>query len=96
MTISQWAKKNKESVGAFVPTDVTGPNGGRVTFLSFRFFSPASTEWMNQQRAIILLHEAVHQFGMKGDAAFGGSKALSEKIIEGCYPALKGKLGGVG
>jgi hypothetical protein len=34
--------------------------------------------------------------GGKGDAVFGGSKALSEKIIDKCFPVLKGKLGGVG
>lgn len=50
----------------------------------------------SQQRAIMLLHEAVHQVGGKGDALFKGSKALSEKIIQGCFPVLKGKLGGVG
>jgi hypothetical protein len=43
-----------------------------------------------------MLHEAVHQVAGKKDADFGGSKALSDKIIQGCYPVLKGKLGGVG
>jgi hypothetical protein len=43
-----------------------------------------------------LLHEAVHKFTGKNDPVFGGSKALSEKIIEKCYPVLKGKLGGIG
>jgi hypothetical protein len=60
------------------------------------FFNPASMDNVWQQRGIILLHEAVHQLGGKGDALFDGSKSLSEKIIKNCYPILKGKLGGVG
>lgn len=67
-----------------------------MTFLGDYFFNPVTIENMARQRAIILLHEAVHQVGGKGDAIFGSSKALSEKIIEGCFPVLKGKLGGVG
>jgi hypothetical protein len=43
-----------------------------------------------------MMHESVHQVGGKVDAPFGSSKQLSEKIIEICYPVLKGKLGGVG
>jgi hypothetical protein len=94
-TVAQYAKDNRESVGAFVP-DSTGPAGGKVTFLNDRFFNPKFTAWIGHQRAIILLHEAVHQIAGKSDADFKGSKALSEKIIQGCYPILKGKLGGVG
>jgi YD repeat-containing protein len=93
--VAEYAKNNKDSTGAFVP-DVTGPAGGKVTFLSYYFFSPPNPSWTAQQRAIILLHEAVHQIGGKGDKLFGGSEKLSEKIVQGCYPVLKGKLGGVG
>jgi hypothetical protein len=53
-------------------------------------------DWVAFQRAIIMLHESVHQVGQKGNAPFGSSKQLSEKIIEKGYPVLKGKLGGVG
>lgn len=65
---------------------------GSVTFLGDYFFNPPIAN-MSQQRGIIVLHEAVHQVGGRGDTPFGGSKALSEKIIQKCYPVLKGKLG---
>ena len=94
-SMAAYFKENKTSVGAAVfPNSVTGR--GSVTFLGDYFFNPASVQWVAFQRAIIMLHESVHQVGQKGDAPFGSSKQLSEKIIEKCYPALKGKLGGVG
>jgi hypothetical protein len=94
-SVADYFKENKESVGAVVfPNSVTGR--GPVTFLGAAFFNPASVDWIARQRAIIILHEAIHQVGGKGDALFGSSKELSEKIIEKCYPGLKGKLGGVG
>lgn len=94
-SMAAYFKENKTSVGAAVfPSSVTGR--GSVTFLGDYFFNPASIDWVAFQRAIIMMHESVHQVGGKGDAAFGSSKQLSEKIIEKCWPALKGKLGGVG
>src|SRR6266446_9126701 len=94
-SMAAYFKENKTSVGAAVfNNSVTGR--GSVTFLGDYFFNPASNDWTAFQRAIIMLHESVHQVGRKGDAAFGSSKQLSEKIIEKCYPILKGKLGGVG
>jgi hypothetical protein len=60
-----------------------------ITFLGDYFFNPTSINSMSQQRALILLHEAVHQFGGKGDPDFGGSKNLSNIIAEKCFPALK-------
>jgi RHS repeat-associated protein len=94
-SIGDYFKEQKGQVGAAVfGNSVTGR--GSVTFLGDYFFNPVNIENMEQQRGIILLHEAVHQFGGKGDSVFGGSKKLSELIIEGCAPVLKGKLGGVG
>jgi hypothetical protein len=94
-SIADYFKEKKNDVGAAVfDNSVTGR--GPVTFLGDYFFNPATMANVAQQRGIIILHEAVHQFGGKGDAVFGGSKELSEKIIQGCFPVLKGKLGGVG
>ena len=94
-SVAAYFKENKEKVGAAVfNSSVTGR--GSVTFLGDYFFNPRTMDNVSQQRAIMLLHEAVHQVGGKGDAVFRGSKALSEKIIQGCFPVLKGKLGGVG
>jgi hypothetical protein len=94
-SVAAYFKENKKSVGAAVFSNrVTGR--GPVTFLGDYFFNPPTMENAAQQRAIMLLHEVVHQVGGKGDAVFGGSKALSEKIIDKCFPVLKGKLGGVG
>jgi hypothetical protein len=94
-SVAEYFDEKKESVGAAVfDNSVTGR--GPVTFLGDYFFNPTSTDWTAQQRAIMLIHEAVHAIGGKGDSVFGGSKKLSEKIINKCYPVLKGRLGGVG
>jgi hypothetical protein len=53
--------------------DVTGR--GEVTFLGAYFFHPVTVQNLAEQRAIILLHEAVHQAGKKGDAVFNGVSA---------------------
>jgi hypothetical protein len=93
-SIADYFKENKKDVGAAVfGNNVT--KRGSVTFLGDYFFNPP-IENIAQQRAIMLLHEVVHQIGAKGDAVFGGSKALSGLIIDNCFPVLKGKLGGVG
>jgi YD repeat-containing protein len=94
-SIAGYFKEKKADVGAAVfPNSMSGR--GPVTFLGDYFFNPQKVDWVAFQRAIIMLHEAVHQVANKGDALFGSSKELSEKIIEKCYPVLKGKLGGVG
>ena len=94
-SVGDYLKEKKESVGAVVfGNSITGR--GSVTFLGDYFFNPSRPENAAYQRAIILIHEAVHQVGQTGDAPFGGSKKLSEKIIEKCFPVLRGKLGGVG
>ena len=63
-----------------------------LTFLGNYFWNPTSIDSIPQQRALILLHESVHEFGHKPDTDFGkmgGSRKLSEKIAEKCFPALK-------
>src|SRR2546421_9207142 len=80
-SVAAYFKENKAAVGAAVfNNSVTGR--GSVTFLGDYFFNPASTDWVAFQRAIMMMHESVHQVGGKGDAVFGSSKQLSEKIIE--------------
>ena len=86
-TVSQFLAQG--TAGAVAFTDV------QLTFLGNYFWNPTSIDSMPQQRALILLHESVHQFGGKGDNSFGGSAKLSEIIAEKCFPALKAlkKLG---
>jgi len=61
-SMAAYFKENKTSVGAAVfPNSVTGR--GSVTFLGDYFFNPASVAWVAFQRAIIMLHESVHQVG---------------------------------
>jgi hypothetical protein len=43
---------------------------------------------MDQQRALILIHEAVHQFANKKDSDFGNSSKLTKRIAEKCFPGL--------
>lgn len=81
------------NAGAFVLWG--GGLAAPVTFLGPYFFSPTSISWIPQQRMIMVLHEAVHQFAQRTDAEFGGSKKLSHVIVEKCYPAGRGRLGGI-
>jgi hypothetical protein len=61
-SVAAYFKENKTSVGAAVfPNSVTGR--GSVTFLGDYFFNPASMDWEAFQRAIIMLHESVHEVG---------------------------------
>src|SRR5437588_1145990 len=61
-SMAAYFKENKTSVGAAVfPNSVTGR--GSVTFLGDYFFNPASVDWVAFQRAIIMMHESVHQVG---------------------------------
>ncbi len=71
------------SAGAMVPFPV------QLTFLGDYFFNPTKMDFPSQQRALILLHESVHQFGGKQDANFGGSRKLTDRLAEKCFPALK-------
>jgi len=77
-SMAAYFKENKTSVGAAVfNNSVTGR--GSVTFLGDYFFNPASMDWVAFQRAIIILHESVHQVGQKGEVPFGSSKELQRK-----------------
>ena len=83
-TVSQFLAQG--TAGAVAFTDV------QLTFLGNYFWNPTSIDNMPQQRALILLHESVHEFGHKTDQDFGmtdGSRKLSEKIAEKCFPILK-------
>ena len=89
-TVSQFLAQG--TAGAVAFTDV------ELTYLANYFWNPTSIDNMPQQRALILLHESVHEFGHRPDQDFGqtnGSKNLSDKIAEKCFPALKAlkKLG---
>jgi hypothetical protein len=92
--IDQFFLKNKASVGAIV----TSTNWGRHMFLGYAFFQPhlagVKAGYDNQARALIMMHEAVHLAGF-GDAVFGGSKQLTNILIDNCYPVLKNYLGGL-
>ena len=70
------------TAGAIVPLPL------KITFLGNYFFN-GGAGFFSQQRALILIHEAVHQFGGKLDKDFGGSRQLTNKIAEKCFPALK-------
>ena len=80
-TVSQFLKQG--TAGAVAFTDV------ELTFLGNYFWNPTSIDSMPQQRALILLHESVHEFEHTDDKTLGGSQKLSERIAEKCFPILK-------
>lgn len=92
-TVRQYFVDNKQSVGAIVIFDA-GRNGKNVMFIGDYYFNP-SNENMAQQRAFMIMHESVHLVADKTDADFGGSKKLSQLLVEKIFPINTGKLGGV-
>jgi hypothetical protein len=80
-TVSKYLSQGESGAVVLMPVP--------MVFLGDYFFNPTNIQWIGQQRALILLHESVHQFGSKGDKEFGGSRKLSERIAEKCFPAIK-------
>jgi len=66
-------------------------------FLGAAFFSPGQAGVANSAygvaQAFIIMHEAVHTIGNLGDAAFGGSKALTNLLVTNCDPIISSQLG---
>ena len=93
-TVKQYFVDKKESVGAIVKFN-EGPKGKNVMFIGDYYFNPTKTDNSALQRAFIIMHESVHLVGNKTDDDFGGSKKLSELLVETFMPILKNKLGGV-
>ncbi|KAF0248907.1 MAG: hypothetical protein FD167_1691 [bacterium] len=88
-TVSSYFTKNQDWLWAgVIQTPFTGR--GNILFLNNYFFSPnkAVTSAL-QQRAIILIHESVHQHANKDDKYFGGSQRLTMLITDACLPSLK-------
>ncbi len=88
-------KGNQLNLGAD-PKGIPAFVKGGTTYLNSGFFS--GTSFPELRRAIILIHEAVHQFGNLKDLTFNssgqkgsktGSRNLTKKIVENCYPAAK-------
>jgi hypothetical protein len=60
-----------------------------TTFVNKRFFNAAGGASFEIERAIVIIHEAVHQFGGLRDSRFGTSQNLTKLLIEKCFPVLK-------
>lgn len=88
-TVSSHFSKNKSWLWAgVIQSNFTGK--GNVIFLNDYFFNPnKSVTLALEQRSIILIHEAVHQYGGKDDSHFGGSQRLTDLIKNICLPKLK-------
>jgi hypothetical protein len=94
LPVSTYFANNKSSVGAIVTTTQWGPQ----MFLGYAFFDPSiagvKPGWDPYARALMMMHESIHLAGF-GDAVFGGSKQLTNILIDNCYPAVKQYLGGL-
>ncbi|MEW6737862.1 MAG: hypothetical protein AB1489_41675 [Acidobacteriota bacterium] len=84
---NRFLKNRRWLVAEVVEETFTG--AGRKVFLNRYFFNPAREPTTAlQQRAIILIHEAVHLVANKRDADFGGSRKLTELVSKRCLPGL--------
>ncbi|MEW6736353.1 MAG: hypothetical protein AB1489_33990 [Acidobacteriota bacterium] len=84
---NRFLKNRRWLVAEVVRETFTG--AGRMVFLNTYFFNPAREPTTAlQQRAVILIHEAVHLVANKRDAEFGGSRRLTELISRSCLPGL--------
>jgi hypothetical protein len=76
------------------------PLWGDHMFLGWAFFDPSlagvKPQYHNFAQMAMLIHEAVHLLGSDfGDSKFGGSKALTNLIVDKCFTVLRGNLGGL-
>ena len=95
-TLSGFFGANRLRAARVVGEPYTGGRG-QITFLGHNFFAAGGrANFPVTRRAVILLHEAVHQFADMNDQVFGGTAALSQLILDACAPALEGDLGIVG
>jgi len=93
LTVAFKFGENRNRIGAQVIGE-TFTGRGKVIFLNDYFFNPRSDALTSTyQRALILIHESVHQFGNKTDADFGGSRFLNYLLIKKCLPSLDSMLG---
>jgi YD repeat-containing protein len=88
-TVESHLQENRDKIGAEVIGSFLTGRHGNTTFLNHYFFDPSFPGFSTQQRALILLHEVVHQFGNKSDLDFGSSSRLTDRIAEKCFPGLK-------
>lgn len=88
-TVGLHFSKNKSWLRAgVIQSAFTGK--GNMIFLNDYFFNPTKFVTLAlEQRSIILIHEAVHQYGGKDDNHFGGSQRLTNLINKACLPTLK-------
>lgn len=88
-TVNSYFVKNQDWLWAgVIQSAFTGK--GNILFLNSYFFNPNKNVTVAiQQRAIILIHESVHQYANKNDKYFGGSQRLTKLIINACLPNLK-------
>jgi RHS repeat-associated protein len=98
-SVSQFFTANQNRVGAEV---FSFPDPSQnIEFLGPAFFDPSLANVPNgnyaQAQAFMVLHEAVHLVTGLGDSAFGGSKQLTNLLVQNCFPALglPGALGGL-
>lgn len=85
--IKELFSDKKDQIAAMVVPLQTKQGEIRACFLNHYFFNPDGAVFPRSVRAILLMHEAVHQFGKKSDSDFGGSEKLTELIASKCYPA---------
>jgi hypothetical protein len=93
LTVGFKFNESRNRIGAQVIGE-TFTGRGKVIFLNDYFFNPRTNAGTaTYQRALILIHESVHQFGNKSDSDFGGSRILNDLLIKKCLPSLDSMLG---
>ena len=96
-TVGKMFENPNNTAGAAVHMYVGYPQLNKM-FLGPAYFDPGSfgvTGFYSAAQAFIIIHESVHLIGNKYDHDFGGSKNLTRLLVNNCYPALRGKLGGL-
>jgi hypothetical protein len=95
--VADYLQQHSGSVGAISQEGTAAMPG--LIFLGAAFYDPSiaggSVGYNQTAQALILMHEAVHAIGNLSDAQGGGSKNITQTIINNCIPVLAGKLGGL-
>jgi RHS repeat-associated protein len=97
-SVAAFFKLNAKTTGGITAST----QWGQEVFLGYAFLDPSDyitgfqVGYTADAQALEILHEAVHLFGSAfqfSDAAFGGSKALTNLLVTDCIPALAKQLG---
>jgi hypothetical protein len=94
LPVSTYFANNGNSVDAIVTTTAWGSADVPRLCVLHTEHRRRQVRMGSYAQALMMMHESIHLAGF-GDAVFGGSKQLTNILIDNCYPVIKQHLGGL-